>query len=156
MAIKLPIFPVAFGTSLERAAKISHIGFTPELAGSNGLLGTGTYVSTSLVYSIAQAASFDEPVIVLAFASPGNIYPATDRGLRKNLLEGKPLKPGYQAHFSLSRLDGSMWLGDTDEAVFGELVIAQESQLCPFCFIELDKATTEPLIKKYGRTITNQ
>jgi len=130
-------------------------GGTPLLAGvelsvSTGDFGTGMYVSTSAVYALNAGAAFEDPAIVLCFANTGNVFPAIEAADHKNSLKGRPLKPGYQSHFALTKIDGKV-ASETDLPIFSDLVIGQETQLIPFCIIEIDKTAAAPLYRKYQR-----
>jgi len=146
----IPVIPVAMGSSMTNAVHLVKNGFTPELSVSTGDFGTGMYVSTSAVYALAASASFKDPAIVLCFANTGNVFPAIEAADHKTSLKGRPLKPGYQSHFAVTKIDGKVAV-EGDTPTFSDLVIGQETQLIPFCIIEIDKTVTAPVFSKYQR-----
>jgi len=75
--------------------------------------------------------------IILAFVSPGNVYPVIEGPTHKATFKGKPgaVNPGYQSHFVLVNPQGSTSPGwpvtAGSKAFVDELVLFQDAQAVP-------------------------
>jgi len=149
---ELPIMPVLHGTDLKIAEKICQTGFATTSSLDAGYYGQGMYFSTYALYCLPYFCTRKEPVILLCYALPGNIFPVVESPKAADHLVGAALKTGYQSHYILTNRQGEISdFGSPDH--FDELVIPQESQVIPAYILRIGKANLVALGKEWTRTV---
>jgi len=150
----LPIFATIHGTSLGAAWKICSNGFASLSLVDAGFYGVGMYFTTFAKYALPYFISATEPAIIISYLIPGNTYPATEHPFTKpESLIGTNLQKGYQSHYIRTDTTG-MPTTNTDN-FYDEIVINQESQVCPAFIIELDSSNFGPLMAIYQRKLAH-
>lgn len=84
------------------------------------------YFSTSATYIFPYFGVKPNPVIIVAFLIPGNVYPVSEDHTGDQSLIGAPVKRGYQCHYAVTNDKGgiSQVASDCDE-----VVVFQEAQV---------------------------
>jgi len=152
----IPILPVIHGTDMEVAWKICTNGFATLSSLDVGFYGSGIYFTTSTLYALQYFAGKKEPCVILSFLIPGNALPIIEHPtLHKNNFMGKVLVPGYQSHYVLTNLKGFPQTRRLVTGFYDEIVINQESQVCPAFIFQLDSTNfrklTARMVKDAGR-----
>jgi len=133
------VIPAAHGTGLSIAKAISKTGFAALSSLDSGFFGKGIYFSTSSKYALPYATLQPDPVIIISYIVPGNIYPTSEQHKGPNSLAGKPLKtPGYNSHYVLTRTDGFALSNPTESPFYDEIVLPEECQVVPAFIVILD------------------
>jgi len=138
----VPIMPVFQGTSKATALKIAQTGFCTVATLDDGFYGRGMYFTSSVLYAsyysrLAMKGKSNLDYIIVAFVSPGNVYPVIEGPISPNTLRGKPgvINPGYQSHYVCVGALGSHIMGmpcPTGSSQFvDELVLFQDAQALP-------------------------
>lgn len=75
----------------------------------------------------------EDPALLIAFAFPGNAYPAIEHHDDKSRsLIGQAIKSGYQSNYVLTKKDGSVVTDyNNKEKIYDEVVLSLESQVVP-------------------------
>jgi len=159
---RLPIIVCAHGTSLATAQKICKTGFVTLSTLDSGFYGQGMYFTTHIPYIFPYVVSLSKPVMIMTLVIPGNVYPVVeDRGCDESLM-GKSIKSGYQSHFVLTQRSGTIFhlpedeQTSSNEKIYDELVLNQESQVLPIFLIELDPLNFNTLTAHWQREISIQ
>jgi len=136
-----PVIQVFHGTGRETPWKIVQTGFCTVATLDDGYYGQGIYFTSDLnyakMYSNISTRSVSESYVMLAFASPGNIYPVREGPMDVSSLKGKagPVCVGYQSHYVLVNPPGDQNIGlpvaVNEKNFVDELVLFQESQAVP-------------------------
>jgi len=135
-----PVIPVFQGTGKDTPWKIIQTGFCAVATLDDGFYGRGIYFSSNINYAtiFSKIATKYAPLsyVMLAFISPGNIYPVREGPTDENSLKGKagPISVGYQSHYVLVNPPGSKmgWIADMKSTDFvDEFVLFQEAQAVP-------------------------
>jgi len=129
-----PIVLTAHGTNLGYAEKICLTGFANLSMLDTGFYGAGIYFTTNAEYCIPYFTQ-NNPVLILSWVIPGNIYPVIERHDSHSTLLGKPLIGGYGSHYILTSKDGTIH-ADPSLNIYDEIVIQQETQICPAFILE--------------------
>eukprot|EP00028_Trichosphaerium_sp_Am-I-7-wt_P004092 CAMPEP_0168522946 /NCGR_PEP_ID=MMETSP0405-20121227/9663_1 /TAXON_ID=498012 /ORGANISM="Trichosphaerium sp, Strain Am-I-7 wt" /LENGTH=236 /DNA_ID=CAMNT_0008544671 /DNA_START=647 /DNA_END=1354 /DNA_ORIENTATION=- len=118
------------GTSPEAALSIVKAGFGTVSSLDGGYYGQGIYFTSSLEYACSYDTSGNrELTLVLSLVTPGNVYPVTEKPNDDDNFYGKPIKPGYQSHYTLVDKKGIVVAEDkVNKAMRDELVVAQDVQ----------------------------
>jgi hypothetical protein len=137
-----------------------------------GFYGVGMYFTTHAVYACPYFISSLEPAIVLSYlipgmsrvfiasseffsitflTCPGNAYPTVESPHSPESLQGSNLRRGYQSHYVITNGKGMPTERGTSQ--YDEIVINQESQVCPAFIIELDSSNFSSLVKGLQREI---
>jgi len=144
------IVPVCHGTDLPTAEKIAETGFANLSSVDEGYYGKGIYFTTYALYTIPYLGS-KQPVILLSWAIPGNVYPVIESHNSPGSLLGTALKSGHNSHYVRTRHDGTPCNFNDDSEVFDELVIAQESQIAPAFLLHVDVSSKRVVHKQWLR-----
>jgi len=140
--MEVPIVPFFQGTAKSTAMKIAQTGFTTVATLDDGWYARGIYFTSNLKYAssyskLAMKGTDPYSYIVVAFTSPGNIYPVIEGPLDKGSLKGHPgvINPGYQSHYVCVCGSGSKkpgWPCQKGEKNFvDEMVLFQDAQAVP-------------------------
>ena len=97
-------------------AHICQGGFAETEVNFSGAYGRGRYFTTTLFPedTLIRVAKMSHPgcnlqddeVLLVAFASPGKVFPVSEHPLGSGSLKGKPCMQGYNSHYTLSnRMD---------------------------------------------------
>lgn len=152
---KVPLIPALHGTDIGIAQKIAETGFAALSSIDAGFYGKGIYFTTQAMYSLPYISG-QSPVIIVSWIIPGNIYPVTEHHKSSQSLMGSALKPGYNAHFVATEPGGAIAQPLDSALIFDELVIAQESQIVPAFILNLEKATTSSLTKRWRASLVQR
>jgi len=138
---EIPLVPFFQGTAESTAMKIAQTGFTTVATLDDGFYARGIYFTRSLRYAsyYSKLANKGGPYsyIMVAFTTPGNIYPVIEGPLDKGTFKGHPgvINPGYQSHYVCVCGPGSKkpgWPCEMGEKQFvDELVLFQDAQAVP-------------------------
>ena len=121
------------GTSYAVGVEICKTGFATLSLLDSGWYGSGIYFTSFYKYCIPYICSRKDPVILISYILPGNVYPVTE-----TTLAGKPLMSGYQSHYVKTNIAGKI---DKD-GEYDELVVSQECQILPMYLVELEPFTS--------------
>lgn len=145
---RIPIIPVCHGTDRTIAEKICETGFANLSTTDAGWYGKGIYFTSYTDYCLPYIASQRNPVIIIAWVIPGNIYPVVDR-----TLNGAPGKSGYQSHYVRTNAKGDV--ASAEEArVFNEIVITQEAQILPCAIVSIAPSSLDAMGREWQQSIT--
>jgi len=145
----VPVLPVFQGTSKATAYKIAQTGFSTVATLDDGFYGRGMYFTSSINYAsyysrIANKGKSDLSYIIIAFVSPGNVYPVIEGPLSPNSLRGTAgvINPGYQSHYVCvgtlgSKLPGIPCTAGSKEFV-DEFVVFQDAQALPKYIVAIE------------------
>lgn len=150
------ILLTAHGTDLAVAEKIAQTGFASISSNDAGWYGRGIYFSSSGLYCFPYFALRKNPVLLLSWVLPGNIYPVIENHLGPDSIEGQSLKPGYNSHYVCTDRTGQVYEPSNeanDSVKFNEIVIIQESQVLPAYIVEIDRSNFMQLKDHYVREV---
>jgi len=139
--LKLPIIPVAHGTSFPVARAICETGFAALSTLDQGWFGKGIYFTSHICYAYPYATLTKEPSILISWVVPGNVFPVS------KLCLGEAIQPGYSSHFVLTAKEGRI-ASPEDVPCYDELVVGQESQIVPAFIIDVQKRERKPFKKQ--------
>jgi len=127
------------GTKPEVVWEICKTGFANLGIVDEGYYGKGIYFTTFCEYASSYSTQKTKVFIVSAI-NLGKVYPVIEHPKSPQSLLGKPLEIGYNSHFILVSENGFPYFGanmekKTKEVFFDEIVITQESQICPMFVI---------------------
>jgi len=117
---------------------IAKTGFVALSTLDAGFYGKGVYFTTSAPYSLHYAYLSQEPVLILSFVTPGNVYPVVENPKEVDSLLASAIKPGYNSHYVLTCRNGMVITQIETETFYDELVVDQESQVLPAYILVLD------------------
>jgi len=148
----IPILPVLHGTDLSIAWKICSNGFATLSSLDVGYYGSGIYFTTSAKYTVSYIATKKHPALILSYLIPGNALPVIEHPHSPNSYMGKVITPGYQSHYVLTTGKGMPLETIKKDGFYDEIVINQESQVCPAYIFELsDGQRFEKIMKEFVR-----
>jgi len=152
---KLPILPVLHGTSTGTAWKICASGFATLSLIDAGFYGSGIYFTTSAQYTLPYFISTIDPCVIISLLIPGNAYPVIEHPQKpEESLTGRTLFRGYQSHYVRTSLNGMPITSEENE--FDEIVINQESQVCPLFIVQIDNGSNlHGYLQKFKQTEEN-
>jgi len=93
------------------------------------------------------------PAVIISYVNMGNIFPVTEDRRGPHSLLGSALKSGYNSHFVLTNVCGSIYHEEKDDIVCNEIVVGQESQILPAFIITLDIDSCRAEFIKWVRVI---
>jgi len=123
----VPIIAALHGTRMDKAWYICNGGFAALSTLDEGYYGRGIYL-TSYAENAARYSVSNEPGIIIAWVLPCHPYPVVEHPRGENSLLGAPLKS--QSHYVRTDMSG-MVLSDEAKVSYDEIVINQESHICP-------------------------
>jgi len=87
----------------------------------------------------------NNPMLIITYVIPGNVYPVTEVPESEQSLCGCPLMAGYSSHYILTDLEGYPHSKDQKimPDVYDELVVAQEAQIIPAFLLKLDREKSD-------------
>eukprot|EP01126_Amoeba_proteus_P048719 TRINITY_DN5652_c0_g1_i7.p1 TRINITY_DN5652_c0_g1~~TRINITY_DN5652_c0_g1_i7.p1 ORF type:complete len:321 (+),score=61.90 TRINITY_DN5652_c0_g1_i7:897-1859(+) len=138
------ILPTVHGTDAPVAWQICSTGFAALSSLDAGYYGKGIYFSTYADYSVPYLTAKEQPVIIVSYVLPGNIYPVTEQHNGPNALTGTAMKNGHQSHYVVTSYDGlispvvEQQPNVAENDIFDEIVISQESQILPSFVLYVD------------------
>jgi len=166
----IKIIPLIHGTDYETALKICSTGFASLSVLDSGWYGQGVYFSSSAKYVIPYMLK-PKPAIIISYVIPGNIFPVfedprikddtrikddprikEDPRQKKHSYSGKAIKPGYQSHYVVTKVNGYP-AEKTSNHCFDELVVGQEDQIVPAFILKVDMSNASELIEKFNREV---
>jgi len=134
----VPILPTVHGTSLENAWKICYGGFATLSKLDTGYFGSGIYFTTYYSYAESYFMGFVDPAVLISYVIPGNSYPVIEHPHESpSSFKAGIIKVGYQSHYIRVKPDGMPVDSNGLEEIYDELVINQETQVCPAYVYEL-------------------
>jgi len=71
-----------------------------------GWYGQGVYFTSSARYAIPYFATKANPVIIVAYVIPGNIFPIVEHPQWQGTFVGKAIVPGHQSHYVATTISG--------------------------------------------------
>jgi len=150
----VPILLAVHGTSTALSEKISRTGFAVLCNLDVGWYGKGIYLSTHAGYCFPYISTKKDPVLIITYVLPGNIYPVIENVQTGKLL-GSALLSGYQSHYVCTKQNGCPpdTIAEMKSAVFDELIVAQESQILPVFIIKVSNDNFNLLTERWKRNI---
>jgi len=137
--VPVQIIPAVHGTSESKAWKICTTGFAALQTLDSGFFGKGIYFTTSALYAIPYFAPHGKhAAIIISYILPGNVYPVTEDHQSDRGLTGCALKGGFNSHFVATTRHGNIIATEMEEC-YDELVIKQETQICPVYVVNLSR-----------------
>jgi len=141
------------GTSKSTASKIAQTGFSTVATLDDGFYARGIYFTSDIEYAsyyskLANKGKTEIAYLILAFVSPGHIYPVTESPKDKHSLRGKAgvISPGYQSHYVCVGGPGSLLIGfpspQGNKDFVDELVLFQDAQALPKYIIAYEPKKT--------------
>jgi len=147
------IIPSVHGTSSKVGWAICRTGFASLSQLDAGFYGKGIYFSTSALYCYPYFGTKSDPALLVSFLLVGNPYPVIEnRHDSTGSLEGMPIKSGYNCNYVVTQSNGTVY-DNPQQPIFNEIVIPQESQICPVYLIELDDGGARQLRAQFQRNI---
>jgi len=138
-----PIMLCCHGTDYAVAMAICSTGFAALSSLDAGWYGTGVYFTTYAMYSVPYFANRKDPALILAFVTPGNVFPTTESHTGPKSLLGSVLKAGYNSHYIGLKANGCVPNYDSEELdslpfLYDEIVVGQEPQITPVYVLRID------------------
>jgi len=150
------IIPTIHGTSDKKAWKICSTGFAALQSLDSGYYGKGIYFTTCALYALPYYSGFEKPTILISWVIPGNIYPVVESHKDDSCsLLGHALRAGYNSHYVCVDKKGNV-IRTADDESYDELVIEQESQICPAFVLHLAKDSVEENAREWARVLPSQ
>lgn len=146
------IIPCVHGTDWKISEKIALTSFASLNSLDSGYFAKGIYTSCNLCYCLPYCASKRNPSILLSYAVLGHIFPVDENHKGEKSLMGSSIRSGYSSHYVLTNTDGNVYQ-EGDGEICDEIVVAQESQLCPSFIIRLDPMECVSEFEKWKREI---
>jgi len=143
-----PIIPAFHGTSLVLSEKIFEAGFANLSSLDSGFFGKGIYFTSSSKYTIPYMSSRTRPCVIMSWLLPGNPFPVTEDPEGPASLLGTALQSGYNSHYVVTNLLGKI-ATKRDKELYDEIVIAQESQICPALLFEISDRTKKSISSRF-------
>jgi len=131
---KALIIPVLHGTDLVVAEKICETGFATLSSVDAGYYGRGIYFTTYSSYTVSYICSRANPVVLMSWLLPGNVFPVTEAHDGEKSLLGSALQNGYNSHYVLTDSSGKCLRvpkAKHQGMIYDEFVVNQESQISP-------------------------
>jgi len=148
----VPIIPMFQGTAKSTYLKIAQTGFCTVATLDDGFYGRGIYFTSSINYAsyyslLSMKGNTTHYCIIIAFVSPGNIYPVIESPTGKQSFRGKAgvINPGYQSHYvnvwntGSGKTVGYPCPKGTAKGYTDELVIFQDAQALPKYILTIEK-----------------
>jgi len=143
---KLPLLLVLHGTSTGTAWKICASGFATLSLLDAGFYGSGIYFTTFAQYTLPYFITTSDPCVIISLLIPGNAYPVTEHPKKPESLTGATLFRGYQSHYVRTSLNGMPLT--TEENEYDEIVVNQESQVCPLFIVQIESGSSFSHLQK--------
>jgi len=149
----IQIVPTIHGTSNIKAWKICSTGFAALQSLDSGYYGKGIYFTTCALYALPYFSNFEKPTVIISWVIPGNVYPVVESHKDEACsLLGHALRAGYNSHYVCVTKKGNV-IQSADEEAYDELVIEQESQICPAYVIYLEKESVTNISSEWARVL---
>jgi len=144
------VVPLIQATDRDVAAKIGKLGFATLSSRDSGFYGKGVYFTSKFAYATKYNEEKSNPAFIIAMVAVGNVFPVIESPYLKREKDdnpegylGKPLRTGYQSHFSLVDATKPLAYPVTDtpllDAAVDEYVIFQDSQSLPLFIFEVSR-----------------
>jgi len=153
----VPILATAHGTDSETGWKIAETGFANLNLLDSGYYGRGIYFTSFALYCYPYFATKRNPVLVISYVVPGNVYPVNEHHQSFNSKMGSAIESGYDSHYVTTTSSGAVpdSMNLPEEDLFDEVVIASEGAVTPVYILEVQSSSFDRLSKSFTKSFTN-